>query len=258
MELGTIVEGVKVITSEVSKEAIENNLLIEYSIDEIKSNIEKDLMNMRLDEIDNIDFNPTEDDIKKNKYLFESLKEAEKNPEIRRAILNSLESNCKLKGDTGEYFASKNLEKIGKFNRSIPYEIGDRKNIIDFVCSEGLNKNESFNALRVSEDGLNIINERVYLPKGKSLAVEIKNGMSEINSRKHLKEQLEAGKSLCDRSFLGINKGMATEMINNPEKYINAINDLKTKADEIVILMPDVETQIAKMGGVDLSGYNFY
>lgn len=247
---------VKAVGSELTKKLLEGEVLKEYTIDEIKSNIEKNLIKISENIIDNIDYNPTLDDVRNNKYLFENLKSAEQNPETRRSVLNNLENNCKLKGDTGEYFAYKNLERLGNFERSVPYESDNRKNIIDFVCTEGLDKNESFKALRISEDGSNVITERVYVPKRKSLAVEIKNGMSEINSRKHLKEQLEAGKSLCDRSFLGINNGMAKEMINNPEKYINAINDLRTKADEIVVLMPDIETQIAKMGGIDLSGYN--
>lgn len=240
----------------IYKEIIENKILNECTIEEIKSNLEKDFMNFSEDIFENIDYNPKIDDIKNNNNLFKNLKSAELNPETRRAVLNNLESNCKLKGDTGEYFASKNLERLGNFERSVPHKIDERKNIIDFVCREGLNKNESFKALRVSEDGANIITERIYVPKGKSLAVEIKNGMSEINSPKHLKEQLEAGKDLCDKSFLGINDGMAKEMINNPEKYINKINDLRGTADEVVVLMPDIETQIAKMGGVDLSGYN--
>lgn len=237
-------------------EAREIQAINEGIIKELAINLEKNFMQKIGSIFEKVDFNPTMEDIENNKYLFRNLKSAENNPEIRRAILNSLESNCKLKGDTGEYFASKNLERIGDFERSVQHEINGRKNIIDFVCRDGLNKNESFKAIRISEDGTKIISERIYVAKGESVAVEVKNGMSEINSPKHLKEQLEAGRDLCDKSFLGINNGMVDEIINNPEKYIKKINDLRGTADEIIVLMPDIKTQIAKMGGVDLSGYN--
>lgn len=240
----------------LAKEVLENEVVKEYTIEEVKNNLEKEFSNPSEDAFNGIDYKPTLEDIESNNNLFKNLKSAESNPETRRAVLNNLENNCKLKGDMGEYFASKVLERNGDFERSVAHEIEGRKNIIDFVCKDVLGKNEKLQALRVSEDGANIITEDIYIRKGKSLAVEIKNGMSEINSSKHLKEQLEAGKDLCDKSLLGINKGMAEQIINNPEKYIKKINDLREKADEIVVLIPDIQTQIAEMGRVDLSGYN--
>lgn len=243
---------------ELSKEIIEKEILNECIIEEMKIDIEKNYLANRGDKLQLTDYNPSINDFmdKNNRYLLETIKIAEKNPEIRRSVLNNLESNSKLKGNMGEYFASKNLEKLGRFDREVQIETNGRVNRIDFACIDGIKKNESFSALRISEDGRNIIEKRIYVPRDRALAVEVKNGMSEINHRKHLKEQLEAGKNLCDNSFLGINKGMAKEMINNPEKYITAINDLKSNADEIIVIMPDIDTQISKAGGMKLNEHN--
>lgn len=243
---------------ELSKEIIEKEVLNECIIEEMKIDIEKNYLANRGDRLELTDYNPSSMDFKdkNNRYLLETIKSAEKNQEIRRSVLNSLENNSKLKGNMGEYFASKNLERLGRFDREVKIETNGRVNKIDFACTDGIKKNESFSALRISEDGRNIIEERIYIPKNRTLALEIKNGLSEINQRKHLKEQLEAGKNLCDNSFLGINKGMANEMINNPEKYITAINDLKSNADEIIVIMPDIDTQISKVGRMNLNEYN--
>lgn len=247
------------IAEDILNEATDS--IIEVKIDEAKlTNIEKEIYKNKIEELSSIDYNLTEKELfdPKNKSMFEKIKSAEQNPETRRAFLNKLSDDFRLKGNMGEIIVSRQLNKIGEFRRSVPYEINNRKNVIDFVCEKGLDKNESFKAIKVAENGKSIVLERIYINKGKSIAVEVKNGLSEINSRKHLKEQLEAGKDMCEKSLLAINEDMANEIMKNPESYIDAINDLKKQSDEIVILMPSIEKQKAIIGGVRISEYNIY
>lgn len=239
------------ISKKILREVIKKSLEINFQEIILNEAIQKDKISKIIDKRHLLsEYNPTKVDINEpnNRNLFKTLKKAKENPELRRAILNDLENGSELKGSMGEYMASKNLEKCGKFER----EVVNGKNKVDFACKEGLNKNVSFRIIDISDNGKHIVNKEMYLKNGEKLAVEVKNGMSEINSRKHLKEQLEAGKNLCGKSYLAINQDMAKEIINNPDKYIKIIDDIKSKADGIIVMMPNIKSQIYVATNMDI------
>lgn len=187
--------------------------------------------------------NPTQEEIYRHKKLFQNIDSGKDNIETSRALLNKLSDDSKFIGEFGEYLAGKNVSRFGEYEHGVKHG----NNVIDFGC-ERIDKVARFNELKVSPEGNSIVIEKTYLPKGNSMALEVKNGISEINSRSHLLEQVKAGADRFDNSYVGINQDVSEVMLNNQAKYIKAIKDINCAGGKVIEILPKKDIQEALIG----------
>lgn len=240
---------------EIVSKQIAENFFKEAIVQEIKHNELNELQSLmceagkekgkNTENLLNLYLNPTQEEIHRHKKLFQNIDSGKENIETSRAILNKLSDDSKFKGEFGEYLAGKNISRFGEYEHGVKHG----NNVIDFGC-ERIDKVARFNEIKVSPEGNSIVIEKTYLPKGKSMALEVKNGISEIDSRSHLLEQVKAGADRFDNSYVGINQDVSESMLNNQAKYIKAIKDINNAGGKVVIALPGEDVQRALIGGM--------
>lgn len=192
-----------------------------------------------------MDFANPPDHMKEYK-LFKEINNAKEYPQTRPAFINKmLSSDSNLKGQIGETFAFQNAAET--FGGEIQNQVKSGSHRLDYLVTR-TEKNASIFILTV-KDG-KIVVEKMYIPKGKSVALEIKNGMdsylkSEING-KHALNQVTEGKIKADYSLLCINQD-AKKAILQKQNMIEEILEIQKKGGKMAIFIPYESMQVVKV-----------
>lgn len=253
---GVIKEGI-IAATEVAERTAEVSKLTETTIKEIGNILEKQKLTEGISNINELAkniLNPTKQDFIDYKNMFSEIEVAKENPNVARALINKLDNGSNFKGSMGEYITGKNLSRysIGPIESQVKVsnEIGGY-NKLDFKVNK-INSNTEFMELKSSKDGIESI--PIFLKEGQSLAMEVKNAslpyFKEQVTGGHLLEQVRAGKSVCDSSFVGITKDLAETFVDKPEVGGPLISSINEAGGSVVIALPDIITQKIILGGL--------
>lgn len=246
-----MIESILIAAEQVAEKTIEQAVEKTAEIaNEIAKQLEKERITTSVKEASEITkriLNPTDiNKTKSYKAMFNDIETAKSNPETLRALYNKIENGNKFKGDFGEYFAKKNLERFGEVKSEIP----SGSNRIDFGI-EKATSNIKFKELQNVNGQLEI--NHTYLPKDSSLAMEVKNGSIDYLEQEikncHLLEQIKAGAKEFNNSFVGINKTLEKTLLANPEKALHLIEKINQTGGKLVTILPEITTQKIILGG---------
>jgi hypothetical protein len=237
--INTIIEATKVVVQEMAKESV--NEIGKEALEKGSERLIESFDNKYL----NMDFANPPDHMKDYK-LFKEINNAKENPQTRTAFIGKLLSNdSNMKGQIGEALAFYNIKDT--FGGEILNQVKSGLNRLDYLATK-TEKNASIVTFTV-KDGKTVA-EKLYIPKGKSIAFEIKNGTdgyvkSEINA-KHALSQVAEGKKMADYSFLCINQDTAKAIIQK-QNLVDEILELQKNGSQMVVSLPSESIQVAKV-----------
>jgi len=231
-------------TAIVAKEAAEKAAMVIKESLKVLEKVKEGIEHLKINEFNKMKElyrNPSDITKEHFKYLFEEIKSAESNPDLRASLMNRLYTEPNLIGQMGEYHAELNLSNYGSFERQklIATEKGTFR--VDFAGK--LTKDMPVQSYIMQDGSLKSISE--VIPANQEIGVEVKNGLYELRQNfEHVINQALAAKEKTGNGFIGINQSMLETIKKNPEHY----TDLFSKAAEydikIIVTQPGIHQQI--------------
>ena len=197
--------------------------------------------------------NPTEELKAIYRHLFNEIKKAKANPELRASLINrflsepifigedgKLTNIFNLIGQSGEFHAHIHLKQYGNFKWQV--EKGAFR--VDFVGK--LDKDMPIETVKIIDGKTMTVSE--VIPAGEKIGVEVKNGLSElIRNPEHIINQAQAAKELTGNGFIGISESMLEDIVGNPEIYSNFFEKAAENDIRIIVTHPTKAQQIANL-----------
>lgn len=173
-------------------------------------------------------------DMKNHPKLFEYIRIARENPDLRPSALNRILSNSEMKGQTGELLAEKILEDYGQVERQVMHlgvkpDLGIKELAKDLPLQSW------------SYIGGKLMQVSEVLRKGVSFGADVKNGVSElISNPRHVMEQMRSLIDKYGKAYLIVRPEDIADMLDNTLRYQKF---LEMAAEENVKLIPLLPTQ---------------
>lgn len=173
-------------------------------------------------------------DMKNHPKLFEYIRIARENPELRPSALNRILNNSEMKGQTGELLSEKILEEYGQVERQ-QMHLGVKP---DLGIKE-LAKDLPLRSWTYIEGKLMQVSE--VLRKGEAFGADVKNGISELVSNPmHVMEQMRSLIDKYGKAYLIVRPEDIDAILDNTLKYQKF---LEMAANDDVRLIPLLPTQ---------------
>lgn len=181
----------------------------------------------------------------KYKKLAEYRELCETNPEAARALSNDIH----VKGQLGEGLMEAQLTPYGEVRTQIPVQLDGAatSNKIDIQLVES-NSSLKQTELTISDDNIHAINNYDVV-KGDTASFEVKNGgtsyLKQELANGDLQQQIAAGKSISDHSFVVINQDTASAILAKPETGSKIISDIQAAGGRLIVGLPEQAVQSA-------------
>ncbi len=194
----------------------------------------------------NLQFNPTIDYANPPSHMkaykmFKELDIVKENPDTQMAFFNKMISDSNFVGQNGELIAYDIAKNT--FGGEIQNQVGVGSRRLDMFLPD-TKYNAKIKTL-IIKDGY-ITFENSYIPRNKSVALEIKNGAvkyvrNEINNN-HALDQILQGKSIADHSLLCIRQDVAQTIIDK-QIMLKELQKVQESGGKIAIFLPSETVQ---------------
>ncbi|WP_274362821.1 hypothetical protein [Paenibacillus thermotolerans] len=181
----------------------------------------------------------------KYKKLAEFRELSQTDPEAARALSGDIH----VKGQMGEAIMEAQLSPAGEVKSQVPVELdgAPSSNVVDLQLTES-KMNLKQTELTVEDGGI-VSTDNYDVMKGESASFEVKNGgmpyLRQELAAGELQQQIAAGKSISDHSFVVINEDTARAIMANPEAGFKIIQAIQDAGGKLIVGLPDQAVQSA-------------
>lgn len=179
------------------------------------------------------------------KKLAEYREMCETNPEAARALSNDIN----VKGQLGEGLMEAQLTPYGEVRTQIPVHLdgATASNRIDLQLVN-TDANLKQTELTMSDNNIHRI-DNYDVMKGDTASFEVKNGSISYLKQEladgSLQQQIAAGKSISEHSFVVINEDTAHAIVANPEAGTKIISAIQESGGRLIVGLPEQAVQSA-------------
>ncbi|MGQ7890635.1 hypothetical protein [Paenibacillus sp. WC2504] len=179
------------------------------------------------------------------KKLAEFRETSIQNPEAARALFN----NVQIKGQMGESVMEAQLSPYGEVKTQVPVQLeaATTSNKVDLVLTES-NANLKQVEINLADNHL-FLDNNYDIIKGDSASFEVKNGglpylRQELLSGE-LQQQIAAGKSIADQSYVVISEDTAKSLMANPTMGTEIVQSIQDAGGRLIVGLPEQAVQQA-------------
>lgn len=169
---------------------------------------------------------------------------SETNPELIPAFYNDIH----VKGQAGEAIFEANLSQYGMVEKQIPVQLEgvETSNRLDLRLDTAKENIEQLEL--VVQDGQVVKDTNYDVIVGDSAVYEVKNGALSYLRQEALSggllQQVEAGLSISDHSFVVINEDAAQALLENPAS-VDIVTKINEVGGKLIVGLPSMPDQMA-------------